>query len=144
MQILFCHLNALGIEIEALCRNWFVSTEGNLADLKAIEQPFPIEMCELDSGHQPVASEIVDSVRVKLTRDNGRVDILGFFFLQHGADVLRQTLVYIPQNAVDLSIALDDLRTPIFVPLVQPLVMRYMLEHMAEWTVTDVVKQCRK
>lgn len=41
LQILLCHLNALGIEIKALCRNWFVSTKGNLANLEAIEQAGP-------------------------------------------------------------------------------------------------------
>ena len=46
--------------------------------------------------------------------------------------MLRQALVYFPQNAIDLSVALDNLRTPIFVPLAQPCVTRYMLKDVTE------------
>ena len=120
---------------------WRALPYGDCSDFKAIEQPVAIDVSELDSGRHSVALNIVESICVELAGDDGSVNVLRLLLFEESTDVARQLLVYVPEDVVYLSAALNDLRAPILMPFRYTGSCGSGFERMAERAVADIVQQ---
>ena len=120
---------------------WRALSDGDCSDFKAIEQPVSINVSELDSGRHSVALNIVEAVCIELAQDDGCVNVLRLLLFEKCADLDRQLLVYVPEDMVYFSAALNDLRAPILMPFRYTGSCGSGFERMAERAVADIVQQ---
>ena len=98
-------------------------------------------MTKFNPGCHSVALYIVEPVCIELTRDDSSVDVLGLLLFEECTNLARQLLVHAPKDMVYFGAALNDLRTPILMPLGQVSRLGSRFERMAERAVTNIVQQ---
>ena len=75
LQIFLGYRHTLRAETEAVRFVWIMVINSNCFNLQAVEQPITIDMPRLNAGLLPVSLDVVEPVGVKLTGNDGGVDV---------------------------------------------------------------------
>lgn len=121
-----------------------VNAIGNGTNLKIIDEPLKVDLRKARARHQAVALHIVQSISIKLTRNNGGVNVAGTWAFDCVGYIIVEAATVLLQAFANLAVPYKGIAHNFMPRQLKRKAFTDFLEGVAEWAVANVVHERRR